>query len=162
MNGSVFAWVGRQVTAYGLHDVSPVLEVGSSDVNGTIRPHFKAERYIGVDVVEGRGVDLVVALAVFPFATDTFAVVVSTEMLEHTEFPAIVLLEMKRVLRPGGVMLLTTRSEGFPPHNPPDYHRFSEAQIRDLFCSVGLTVEGVDTDPEAPGVFVAARKLPPS
>ena len=158
MNGSVFSWVGRQVAAFELRDASPVLEVGSADVNGTIRPHFQAKHYTGVDVAEGPGVDLVVSPTVLPFNSDFFAAVISTEMLEHAEFPAVILWEMRRVLRPGGVLLLTTRSEGFPPHNPPDYHRFSAPQIRDLFRWIGLIVETVESDPEAPGVFVAARK----
>lgn len=158
MNDSVFEWVGKQVAAHGLRDVSPVLEVGSYDVNGTVRPHFRAARYVGVDVIEGPGVDRVVASTAFPFDTGFFETVVSTEMLEHAEFPAPVLWEIWRVLRPGGVLILTTRSEGFPPHNPPDYHRFSIAQIRDLLIWTGFSVEVVDTDPEAPGVFVVARK----
>ena len=158
MNGSVFSWVGRQVAAFGLRDASPVLEVGSADVNGTIRPHFRADGYTGVDIVAGPGVDRVVEPTRLPFDADHFAAVVSTEMLEHAEYPAAVLGEMRRVLKPGGVLLLTTRSEGFPPHNPPDYWRFSPSQIRDLFRWVGLVVEVVDSDPEAPGVFVAARK----
>ena len=161
MNASVFAWVGQQVAAFGLLDASPVLEVGSCDVNGTIRSHFRPERYIGVDVVEGRGVDRVVSPTELPFDADFFAAAVSTEMLEHAEFPAAVLWEMRRVLKPDGVVLLTTRSNGFPPHNPPDYHRFSVAQITDLLRWVGFVVEVADTDPEAPGVFVVARKSRP-
>lgn len=160
MNGSVFSWVGRQVEAFGLRDTSPILEVGSFNVNGTIRPHFQGH-YTGVDVIEGPGVDRLVPPTVLPFEADFFAAVVSTEMLEHAEFPAVILWEMRRVLKPNGVILLTTRSNGFPPHNPPDHHRFSLTQIRDLLRWVGLTVEVADTDPEAPGVFVVARKSRP-
>jgi len=36
-----------------------VLEIGSLDINGSIRIFFDTPSYIGVDVGEGRGVDIV-------------------------------------------------------------------------------------------------------
>ncbi|MDB0050250.1 hypothetical protein N9F31_02215, partial [Pseudomonadales bacterium] len=36
-----------------------VLEIGSYDVNGSIRSLFNAQNYVGVDLVEGPGVDVV-------------------------------------------------------------------------------------------------------
>jgi hypothetical protein len=36
-----------------------VLEVGSLDINGSIRPFFENCDYLGVDLGEGRGVDMV-------------------------------------------------------------------------------------------------------
>ena len=36
-----------------------ILEIGSYDVNGTIRNLFASENYVGVDLVEGPGVDVV-------------------------------------------------------------------------------------------------------
>jgi len=36
-----------------------VLEVGSLNINGTVRDFFDAEEYIGIDIGEGPGVDVV-------------------------------------------------------------------------------------------------------
>jgi hypothetical protein len=36
-----------------------VLEVGSLNINGTVRDFFDSTRYIGADVAEGRDVDVV-------------------------------------------------------------------------------------------------------
>lgn len=44
-----------------------------------------------------------------PFPDDTFDAVTSLEMLEFTPHPRAVLAEMVRVLRPGGVLLVTNR-----------------------------------------------------
>ncbi|TAK34790.1 MAG: class I SAM-dependent methyltransferase [Chloroflexota bacterium] len=42
-----------------------------------------------------------------PFADASFAIVVSSEVIEHTVDPAMAIVEMARVLRPGGVLALT-------------------------------------------------------
>jgi SAM-dependent methyltransferase len=159
MHDSVLAWADRTTKKLALRSAGPVLEVGSCNVNGSVRQFFGKD-YIGVDIEEGPGVDVVVSPVHLPFPNQQFAVVVSTEMLEHAAFPALVLSEMRRVLKSGGTLLLTTRSEGFPFHNPPDYFRYSVDQMRDLLTWLGfdrISVE-VDSDPRHPGVFAVARK----
>lgn len=60
-----------------------VLEVGSLNINGTVRDFFNAESYIGVDVSAGAGVDLVAHGEDLDFADNSFDVVVSAECFEH-------------------------------------------------------------------------------
>jgi SAM-dependent methyltransferase len=163
MHESVFAWVAERIASLNLLSVSPVLEVGSLVVNGSVRTLFGTTcEYTGVDIVSGPGVDRVVEPTTLPFAEQAFPLVVSTEMLEHAEFPVRVLGEIFRVLRSRGTLLLTTRSEGFPYHCPPDYHRFSVEQITELLCNVGFRRPdiAVELDPQEghPGVFVVAAK----
>jgi SAM-dependent methyltransferase len=156
MHESVLKWVGDEVMARGLNRPSRVLEVGSYDVNGSVRPFFDETEYTGVDIAPGPGVDIVITPPSLPFYSAIFDTVVSTEMLEHAEFPAVVLAEMRRVLKPGGILLLTTRSEGFGYHNPPDYHRFSISQMHDLLRWSRFDRGEVVTDPQVPGVFAVA------
>ncbi len=163
MHDSVLKWAAETVVDLGLTEVTPVLEVGSYDVNGSVRPLFADQAgYVGVDVVPGPGVDRVIVPPYLPWGDGTFAVVVSTEMLEHTEFPVPVLADMVRVLRPGGALLLTTRSPGFEFHNPPDYHRFTRAQLCAMLCDLGLGRITVQCDPQVSGVFASAFKPGPS
>jgi SAM-dependent methyltransferase len=158
MHESVMTWVSAEVEARGLNQPSQVLEVGSYDVNGSVRALFDKTEYTGVDISPGPGVDIVISPPELPFLSGTFDTVVSTEMLEHAEFPASVLTEMRRVLKPGGVLLLTARSEGFGYHNPPDYHRFSESQMHDLLRWTRYERGVVVQDPQVPGVFAIAYK----
>jgi SAM-dependent methyltransferase len=138
-----------------------VLEVGSYDVNGSVRPFFTGP-FVGVDARQGPGVDQVAFADALPFADGSFEVVVSTEMLEHDLRPWRSLVEMARVLRPGGTLLLTARGyDGrgcFPVHDyPDDLWRFSGRSLQILTEDAGLTTR-VDVDPTDPGWFLEAVK----
>lgn len=139
-----------------------VLEVGSFDVNGS--PRLLVEllapaSYIGVDIRHGPKVDQICGAAelVVTFGAESFDVVVSTEMLEHAEDWRSAVSNMKRVLVPGGLLLITTRSPGFPQHDhPSDYWRFTKQDALEIFADM-KELEVVE-DPMVPGIFVRARK----
>jgi SAM-dependent methyltransferase len=165
MHQTVMEWVGGQVRDRQL--VRPdghVLEVGSLDVNGSVRPLFEGVgSYWGVDIRPGPGVDEVVRAGVpFPFGR-SFSVVVCTEVLEHDPRPWVTVREMARVCRPGGVLLVTARGfnrDGcYPVHDyPDDLWRFSMSGMVELMVWAGVLVDEVTADPGANGVFVAATK----
>jgi SAM-dependent methyltransferase len=80
-----------------------------------------------------------------PFAADSFDLILSTEMLEHTVEPQRIVDEIRRVLRPGGRLLLTTRF-AFPLHDVPgDYFRFTNYGLAHLFRDWSTT----SIEPEA-------------
>jgi len=65
-----------------------VIELGSYDVNGSLRTYVKSlnpSEYIGVDIKKGPGVDIVCDAEniVDKFGNEAFDVVISTELLEH-------------------------------------------------------------------------------
>lgn len=143
-----------------------VLEVGSADVNGTVRPIIEAYgpvSYLGIDGGPGKGVDRVLDAGELAatFGEQAFDVIISTEMLEHAANWRRVLANMTFVLAEGGLLVVTTRSPGFPYHAfPDDYWRYTQEQMRGILAALGLTVELVidDPDPDSPGVIARARK----
>ena len=153
MHDSVMGWVAGEVAGHGLA-ARHVLEVGSLDVNGSVRPLF-AGPYTGVDMRSGPGVDVVAFADALPFPDSSFDVVVSTEMLEHDPSPWLSLAEMGRVLRPGGHLVLTTRGNGFGEHlEPGDYWRFMPGARGRLLELAGCDAVTMALDPEVPGIFV--------
>lgn len=83
-----------------------VLDVGSLNVNGTNRILFKKCEYIGVDVIEGKGVD-VVSIAHEYEPDKPFDVVLSTNALEHDIHYKKTLKKMVDVLKPGGFIFIS-------------------------------------------------------
>lgn len=68
----------------------------------------------------------------------SFDVVLCTEVLEHLHSPHLAIAEFARVLRPGGLLLLTTRFV-FPLHEAPvDYFRYTKYGLRHLLRSFEL------------------------
>jgi GT2 family glycosyltransferase len=122
-----------------------VLEVGSRNVNGSVREVLSglAGEYIGVDLFDGPGVDVVcnVTALTDTFASQSFDLVVSTEMLEHCLNWQDALYQMASVLRQGGLLLITTRSPGFELHDyPADHWRFSYGDFERIFQPLGEIV----------------------
>jgi SAM-dependent methyltransferase len=106
-----------------------ILDVGSRDINGSLRPtvmaHAPSSRYLGVDILPGPGVDLLMAdPCVIPLPASSSDLVLCSSTLEHTEFFWLLFLDMLRVLRPGGLLYCCAPSRGFYHPFPLDYWRF--------------------------------------
>lgn len=139
-----------------------VIEFGSLNVNGTVRDLFAdvAHGYIGIDGQAGPGVDYRCFTWNTPFDPATFDVVVSTEMLEHDEKPALTFLEANRLLAHHGHLVLTCRGPGFPLHEyPGDFWRFTPDDLSRLAKAAGFEVVRAVPDHHVPGAFLHAMKV---
>ena len=103
-----------------------VVEIGSQDVNGSIRQFCPQEfEYIGVDFVDGKGVDVVITSPYeLPFDDNSVDIVVSSSCFEHSEMFWVVYLEIIRILKPHGVFYLNVPSNGMFHRYPVDCWRF--------------------------------------
>lgn len=93
------------------------LDIGSLDINGNNHYLFDAESmYLGIDVAEGPNVDLACPAHELGLPPNTFDVIISTECLEHDRYWDKTLRNAVRMLRPGGLLLITCATEGRPEH----------------------------------------------
>lgn len=94
-----------------------VLEVGSLDINGTVRDFFESpEEYIGIDVGPGPGVDRVLDGKDIDYPDDYFDVTVSAECFEHNPHWVETFEHMVRVTKRSGFIMFTCASEGRAEH----------------------------------------------
>lgn len=121
-----------------------IADIGSFDVNGTLKPLFRRDGWIytGFDLTAGPNVDRVLSS---PYdwpevPSDYFDVVVSSQVLEHVPKPWRWLPELRRIVRPGGlVYVCTPNTIGFHEY-PVDCWRAWPDGIKALAEDAGLTV----------------------
>lgn len=161
MHASCYEWVRGVVTSNGLSPLA-TLEVGSLNVNGSVRDFFTGP-YLGVDIEEGPGVDRICDAEHLYLLQEKFPVVVSTEMLEHVKRPWLVLDQIYETTEIGGYVIITAR--GFDERgcwelheHPIDVYRYSDHAMRALAESAGLEVLELMRDPEGPGWFLLATR----
>lgn len=102
-----------------------VLEVGSLNINGSVRAFFKTESYVGIDVAPGKDVDIVVNGEDNQGMANSMDVVISCECFEHNPEYEKTFINMLRVLKQNGLFIMTCATYGRKQHgtslkNPND------------------------------------------
>ncbi len=114
-----------------------VVEIGARNFTGVTRRHLfpSAERYVGFDIYSGEGVDVVGDVHQLSnyFPPNSIDAILSVSVFEHLVFPWKVVLEINRVLKPGGYVFVATHAT-WPPHELPwDFWRYPVAGLTNLF-----------------------------
>jgi SAM-dependent methyltransferase len=86
------------------------------------------------------------ATRTYPFADESFDTIFCHSVLEHCREPWDALPEMKRVLTPGGVAIVSVPFVFYLHGQPHDYYRFSRYGLRYLAERAGFTVEEIVVD----------------
>lgn len=124
---------------------------GSAKYRNLIIPH--TDEYLTFDVVPGEHVDIIGDAHKPPFADNAFDTVISTQMLEHVEKPWAVIAEIRRILKPGGLCILTAPFM-IPYHaDPHDFFRYTKEGLESLFKNEGFKIEESGIYSKAPSVF---------
>jgi len=97
-------------------------------------------RYIGLDLPPNGQAELYGDGMKMPFRDAVFDTVLCNEVLEHVPEPSRLLEEAARVLRAGGILLLTTPQTWGLHHEPHDFYRYTKYGLRYLGGKCGLEV----------------------
>lgn len=96
-----------------------VLEVGSLNLNGSIRPLFDECNYTGIDLGKGRDVDIVAQGHTFNSPDETYDVCISCECFEHNPAWIETFNNMYRMCKTGGIIIITCATSGRGEHGTP-------------------------------------------
>ncbi|HEU5152435.1 MAG TPA: methyltransferase domain-containing protein [Iamia sp.] len=146
---SPFAYVARQLRRcvadlIAAADPGPapvVLDYGADDA--PYRRHLPAGAdYRSADLAGNPRADVEIRPdGSLPIADGTVDLVLSTQVLEHVDDPALYLSECARVLRPGGSLVLTTHGIMYIHRDPQDYWRWTCDGLEKIVGQAGLEVE---------------------
>lgn len=130
-----------------------VIDVGCGRM--PYRSLVPARRYVGVDVDTPVTRALAQAEVFYdgrrlPFADGSFDGMLCSQVIEHVPEPMVFLKELERVLRPGGLLVLTTPFVWDEHEQPHDYARHTSFGLPVLLNAAGLEmVTLVKTVPNA-------------
>ena len=126
MHKSAYISGGKFFSRYATVSSASILEIGSYNVNGTLKDFQpKGSKWVGADIESGPGVDLVIAnTAALPFEDSSFDYVVASSVFEHDPTFWSTFSEMVRVLKNGGSIYINSPSNGMIHRYPIDVFRF--------------------------------------
>lgn len=129
--------VDADLRACAAYFAGRVLDIGGGRRRGRFTPPASA-RWVVADLALGGLPDVAADLIALPFRDAAFDAVKATEVLEHVPDTARALAECRRVLRPGGHLVVTVPFLERLHGDPDDYARYTEAMWRRLLDGAGL------------------------
>ena len=161
MRTPVRDYVERIISTYEYED--PILDCCAGWGPNLYEPLFPNRRYIKQDMQDYSPscIDIISKVWEQGIRDESIGLVLNLESLEHVAFPQRTIDDTYRVLRPNGLLILTTVMQWRVHRHPRDYWRFCPDSMDVLlakFSILDITVEG---DPSFPrGLWVTARKDP--
>lgn len=126
MHDTAFKIGGLAIKQYCPSNDGEILEIGSLDVNGSLRSHsFAVKRYVGLDFSPGTGVDHVISDSYdWPVEDASFDLVLASSVFEHDPLFWQTFLVMLRKVKPGGYIYINAPANGWVHRYPLDCWRF--------------------------------------
>lgn len=84
-----------------------------------------AGSYVGLDMTPSHATNVVGDAQQLPFADASFDTVFCSQVLEHVPQPWLALAEFRRVLKPGGRLILSVPHISWLHNEPHDYYRYT-------------------------------------
>ena len=114
-----------------------ILEIGSYVVNASIRDFFNSSNYLGIDLLEGPGVDLVLNGENIKKLNKKFDVIISSECFEHA-------INWKNIFK---AMIDCTKEDGYVAMTCASKGRYEHGTTRSNFFDTAIYKYKVDSSP---------------
>lgn len=122
----------RTITSQSRDGICLIIGAGDNvSESADLRSHFQT--VVATDVSVNEAVDIVCDGHDLPFADSQFDFAILTAVLEHVLDPSLVVSEVGRVLKPGGVVFAVTPFMQQVHMGAFDFHRFTDLGHRWLF-----------------------------
>jgi len=132
--------LSRIIASLVPENVGKVLDIGGGD-GSRYKGLFKTHQYISVDIDQDSKPTIVASADNLPFESESVDTILSSQMLEHVVNPQRCLDEMYRVLKVGGVCIITVPFFNEEHSEPIDYYRFTRYGIIYLCENSGFKID---------------------
>jgi len=130
------------------------LQVPSQEGFADLRPIFYGKKYIGADMRQGSGVDVILNLHSIDLPSESTGTVLILDTLEHVEFPLKAMEEAYRILKPNGFVVISSVMN-FPIHDhPSDYWRFTPEGFKSILSPFDFSFVDFAGDENFPHTIV--------
>jgi SAM-dependent methyltransferase len=113
-------------------------------------------RVTNVDITPQTNVHVVASAYALPFQSNAAELIISESLLEHLERPEEAILEMSRVLKPGGTLYIVTPFMLGFHSSPHDFYRWTLPGMKVLLKDFVVTESGIAVGPT--GAFLAIAR----
>jgi SAM-dependent methyltransferase len=136
-----------EIVARNVPMEGPVFEFGALQLPGLegiadLRSFFPGKEYVGCDMRGGTGVDRVRNLHDIDELPESAGTVIALDTLEHVEFPHTALREIHRILKPDGIVVISSVLDFRIHATPNDYWRFTPDGFRSLLAPFSSSFVG--------------------
>lgn len=131
----------KEVVRYSLQYVKGDtldLGAGTAKYRGLIQE--KAGSYTTFDLVPGEHIDATGDLLHTGYLDEQFSTVYSTQVFEHIPYPWLVIREIHRILKPGGIAIITAPFLQPYHADPHDYYRYTVEGMEALAIDAGFEI----------------------
>jgi SAM-dependent methyltransferase len=134
---------------------SPVFEFGSYQVDGqegyaNLRQLFPAKSYVGCDMRSGPGVDRVEDVTDISLPDESAGTILCIETFEHVFDVSRAFDEVHRLLKPGGIFVITSPLNFRIHAYPDDYWRMTPSCLQRHLSRYAASVSGYQGDRSFP------------
>jgi SAM-dependent methyltransferase len=152
MRDPVHHYVKEMISKYKFEE--PILDCGAGWEPNLYHPLFPDMKYIKQDIICD-------VCNMTPIEDNSIGLVLLLESLEHIEQPQKALKEIFRILKPGGLLILTTVMAMGIHRCPKDFWRFCPDGIESLMAQFKILDYTLEGEPSFPlGIWVTGQKMP--
>ncbi|HLB75292.1 MAG TPA: class I SAM-dependent methyltransferase [Sedimentisphaerales bacterium] len=104
------------------------------------------DSYYGVDIVENSEADLICDVQKLEIEDNSADTILSTQVIEHVPEPNVLMREISRICKKGGIVLLTAPFLCRIHGEPHDFFRFTRFGLKHLFEKNGFEIIAIEQD----------------
>lgn len=143
-------YIARSKILRALGSVAPktkgrVLDIGCGEFRGyegLFKPYV--DEYLCLDRMQKESIDICSDCYNIPLENNSFDTVLSTQVLEHLESPNKMISESYRLLKPGGLFIMTVPMTWGLHEEPYDFYRYTKYGIKHFLVEAGYTEINVE------------------